>query len=426
MLMYTIMSVTQSESRFEPFPPVQPAMPEVTGATRPPLAPNQRVEIPQDPSQFVLSPDEAFQKFNVNTPAIAGIEVADMKFWILKTYPDRNGERKLLLVDDDFESMELRSGDDEHFLEIPYGQRVSIGRDHYFNRFMYSDYVSGQQFKLEHGPQGLFIINGTPTNPTYLTLPPEEEPKARPIARPVLAQVIPRPAPPLPIEQRPVEISRTEAVIMRMQGRAGYGEPDLYGPHGYYNNMPILGSKSQYVNGGVYFGGSPREGIIVDGKSSELTWAYRGLQQRLVGRQPYPMIFHTVRNFVREIMPYDGRRTKFIADQYAGDRLVGLSEFLRARAGVCRHQGLLASYLVECLIYDRKLSGTVGVERDDRPDFGGPHGWGINRPDGPSTPEADVIVMDPAQNKAGPKGHLRAIGKGDYFMTTRGPYSPWQ
>jgi hypothetical protein len=94
-----------------------------------------------------------------------------------------------------------------------------------------------------------------------------------------------------------------------------------------------------------------------------------------------------------------------------------LSVFVRRGFGVCRHQGLLAAYLLERLVDDGILQGHAGVERNELPDAGGGHAWAIFHTSNES------IVVDPAMGFLGTKDEARREGHHEYALDTDLPYA---
>lgn len=206
-----------------------------------------------------------------------------------------------------------------------------------------------------------------------------------------------------------------------------YKEPDKDAPYGYYFDHPIIGRHSPRLTDGVYTGGSAREAIVVDGTDEALEAVYRDLKRTLAGGRigallskrrnrdenaAQTKVFETVMRTVQQHMPYDGEKTDQISAQYKNDQLVSLGEFVRAKAGVCRHQGLLAGYLLERLVADGKLHGRARVERNTIEEYGGSHGWATF-----VTADGRDMVVDAAQSFVGTKKQARQqAGRWDYYL----------
>jgi hypothetical protein len=95
-----------------------------------------------------------------------------------------------------------------------------------------------------------------------------------------------------------------------------------------------------------------RGAIVVDGRSDALRHVYDEVSAELQGSfrrgetMPVQAILLKVMHKVQEVMPYDGPNAERISYEHHGDKLVGLSTFLKEKAGVCRHQCLLAAYII--------------------------------------------------------------------------------
>ncbi len=138
------------------------------------------------------------------------------------------------------------------------------------------------------------------------------------------------------------------------------------------------------IIGGVYLGGGAREAVVVDDRRSDnsgdvfLREVYdEGLLPRLKQaseasqRSPKTHALHLVFDTVRSEMPYDKKRVDELVARLskgAPDTKIHLAVFAKSHAGVCRHQALLAAYLLEKLSEETdphlKLNGQISVERN--------------------------------------------------------------
>jgi hypothetical protein len=311
------------------------------------------------------------------------------------------------------------------YLGISYGQTVTVGRQDRSGALAYDNTVSLRHFEGSYGRHGLAVTNLYPTNSTWLTLPdPNPRNEKYEVAHPRQADRL-RDAPGRSPENVKGEI-RTHYAVARAESSNFYGYPDQESPYGYYYNRPIIGRYSKGVDGGVYMGGSSREAIVVDGDSPLMTETYDAIKYNLtsqlksLGTMSELDMLQVVVNHVKDVMPYNGNKTSAISRQFHGDQLVNLSQFLENRAGVCRHQGLLTSYLTERLIRDGFLEGTVAMERNESPDNGGVHAWGIFH-------GKETYVMDPAQKGfVGTKEEARRRHLWKYDLSTDGlQYGPF-
>jgi hypothetical protein len=211
-----------------------------------------------------------------------------------------------------------------------------------------------------------------------------------------------------------VYAGRTVSAAERIKRQHGdqFQEADLLAPYGYFGEAPILGRKSSHIAGGVYVGGGSREAIHVDDTDPRIQAVYDTLnRKRTIGNLLHKAgvrrnskvynkkTLEDVLATVTAVMPYDtedevvGQLSRRYRDQF-----VSLGEYIEKGKGVCRHQGLLAAYLVERLIADGKLTGSVKVERNTVPDKGGTHAWATYVDD-----RGYETVIDPAQGFLGSK-----------------------
>ncbi len=169
-------------------------------------------------------------------------------------------------------------------------------------------------------------------------------------------------------------------------------------------------------------GGSAREAIVVDGKSAAVKQVYANIASDLqlsIERNDTLLtraVLLKVMREVQEVMPYDEQRAEYISWEHHDDKLIGLSTYVKERAGVCRHQGLLAAYLIERLIKDDYMTGSVGIERNTVEVMGGTHAWAVYKTLVNGTEE--VIVVDPAQRFVGTKVQAQSEGRWEYRLTT--------
>ena len=111
-------------------------------------------------------------------------------------------------------------------------------------------------------------------------------------------------------------------------------------------------------------------------------------------------------------MKYDGDAVEELSATYAGDLNVSIGEYIEKGIGVCRHQGLLAAYIVEKMISDGKLAGKAKVERNTIQEFGGSHAWATFEAE-----DGTEYVIDAAQNFVGKKQDARKIARAwDYYL----------
>lgn len=379
------------------------------------MMPFGRKEATPPPAEYILGPNEQVQvdtdlpladsgdmrhKFGIEGNLVASVNAGSKSFLIVDVR-DTDNNRDFYVIDETFSSRK-RHGFKGILKHIP----VIIGRGHSTDRFSYPSTVSRDHFEVAYENEGLFVRNLNPTNKTVITANLVFEARQ----------------PQFRLPHHLVKDVRTERAEERMQQHPNFGEKDDTAPYGYYMNHPILGRHSTSVDGGVYLGGLAREAIVVDGKSEAVRRVYDEAASELQGAfrrnetMPLRAILLKVMHKVQEVMPYDGPKTERISQEHYGDKLVGLSTFLKERAGVCRHQGLLAAYMIERLIKDGHMMGAVGVERNTVEDMGGTHAWAVykTRQNG----SEEVIVVDPAQSFVGTKAQAQREGRWEYRLST--------
>lgn len=380
--------------------PNEELMPFSSEPTPPPterlLEPKERVQI--DLNMPLADDWKVSLEVGIEGIHVASVDASSKRFLIIDTRATGKN-RDFYIIDDTFSP-----SDKQGFKGVLEGKPVTIGRNHFTNRFSYPSTISRDHFQVVYEDGELFIRNLEPTNRTVVTAHlKEREGKLVEKLLPFIGHA-----------------TRTESADERIRQNPNFGEKDDTAPYGYYMNHPILGRQSTSVDGGVYLGGSAREAIVVDGKSDAIKGVYDSLNADLQSSLQRNetlltrVILLKVMHKVQEVMPYNEVVAEKIGRQHSGDKLVGLSTFLKERAGVCRHQGLLAAYLVERLIRDGYMVGGVGVERNTVPGMGGTHAWAVYK--APQGGVEQVIVVDPAQSFVGTKAQAQQEGRWDYRL----------
>lgn len=362
------------------------------------LSPDEQVQI--DLALPLADCREMYDKTGIYGNLVAAVDAGHKNFMIVDTRSLQNN-RAFVIIDDTFsvDSPKQQIG----LKGVREDDQVVIGRGHYADRFNYPGTVSRDHFAVTYTNNELCIRNLHPTNTTTLTahMVNEQDPRSGNM-------------------RYVVKAIRTNRVEDRMLHTPNFSEKDDAALYGRYYGHPILGRKSRSVKGGVYLGSSAREAIVVDDTSVAMQKAYDSIVSNV--RQPHARqetlsvddILTKVMHGVKEVMPYDHFKTQSISSRYAQDKLVGLSTYLEGQAGVCRHQALMAAYILENLIQDGYLSGSVGVERNTIEDLGGTHAWAIYRAENASQYEG--IVVDPAQSFVGTKDYARREGRWEYYL----------
>lgn len=189
-----------------------------------------------------------------------------------------------------------------------------------------------------------------------------------------------------------------------LRGKDVEGRPAKYG---WWKNRHVIG-RDEVINGGIYLGGGGREEIVVDDRADpELyQWVYDHLWHRIRTRLADQRhkgeradvkngILSDVFETVQSLLAYDETTANAYADAYR-DKKVDLGVFVREGKGVCRHQALLAAYLLERLGRDGTVSGHASVDRNAIRGLGA-HAWTRY-----TNSAGEVWIIDPAQDFIGP------------------------
>jgi hypothetical protein len=365
---------------------------ELTTATIPHIRLKHRQEVEIDPQSIVGGPEDTDQKFGIAGKILAIIDAADHTFSLVDTSQDSTFAVDYVLCDSQFDASDPHS---KGCIGLHDGDTYEVGRynEDAKEEFAFSQYMGKHQFNIARKGANLIIANGNPTNPTSLT-----------------AQLF---------TVKPNEDGRTYVAEARLKDSPDYAPRDASAPYGYFKGHQVLGRNSKKINGGVYLGGGAREAIVVDGDSEAIDKVYRPLRKALHkasgthGELPERTVLSVLNTRVAQALPYDGVIAEAISSDYHGDQLVPLSVFIKIGAGVCRHQGLLSAVLLERLITDGFLEGEPGIQRNNKPDYGGPHAWAILKND-----TKPAIVIDPAQDFVGTKQEAKTQGRWDYDLDT--------
>lgn len=200
------------------------------------------------------------------------------------------------------------------------------------------------------------------------------------------------------------------------------------GPYGSYRGRHIIGRNSRILGGISMVAGHPIL-IVVSEEDTHLPVVYSELTARLADRnvRTIPGLLAEVHALVRERLTYVRDLNKQIRrEKSRGGQEVKLplAYYVSIRKGVCWQQGLLAAYLIEKLIDDGVVGGSVSTDRNKKrdvlrewADFSTDewvgHQWARY-----TAPDGTAYIVDPAQDYCGrlvdvdrkKRGHWR-----DYF-----------
>ena len=164
-----------------------------------------------------------------------------------------------------------------------------------------------------------------------------------------------------------------------------------------YQGRAIIGRDTP-INGGVYFYNQDEAVVVDDQADKRLMPIYGSVIQKIeqirrTGIDPKGQILNIVYETVARLMPYDTGAGDRVHQRVGDNHKVYLGEFIGG--GVCRHQGLLAAYLLEKLKTNGYVRGTVSVDRNQILGRGG-HAWARY------TNSAGVVyILDVAQHYLG-------------------------
>lgn len=208
---------------------------------------------------------------------------------------------------------------------------------------------------------------------------------------------------------------KTKLAEKRAKNSPLYEEPDEEARHGYFKGRQIIGRDTP-INKGVYIGGGTREAIVIDdSKDGDLNAAYQELQAIMdkiesYGEKYKHNILNQVFNLAKFKLPYNNELVNSILKKYdlAHDTKIRLGIYMAEGGGVCRHQALLAGYLLEKLKADGMINGTASIDRNYIKGLGG-HAWVRY-----TNSKGDVYIIDPAQNFIGSLADAETKGKWSY------------
>jgi len=167
-----------------------------------------------------------------------------------------------------------------------------------------------------------------------------------------------------------------------------------------YQGRHII-SRDTPINKGVYFIDSDEAVVVDDVNDSSLIPTYQAVlaqieQIKREGKEPKHHMLDIVWRTVLRVMPYDHGdvRVDEVKNRVGVGRKTYLGSFMGA--GVCRHQSLLAAYLLEKLVSQGYLSGKVSVDRNMNLSRTEGHAWARY-----TNSRGVVFILDAAQHHLG-------------------------
>jgi hypothetical protein len=340
--------------------------------------------------------DAAFMRDEVGIDGalVAGIRAGKMAFLLIDTRDSSNYFMPFLLTTDDY-----RHGESSGYKGVYGHEVVTIGREHYQNRFHYDKMMSRDHFSVIYNEEAgkLFIRDEASTNGTYLTgFTPDANGQG--------------------VSVKGISDEMTLQVVAELEHERNYGDKDAEAPHGRHRNHPIIGRLSPSVRNGVY-GTRSSEFVLVDDKSRLLKQVVNDFVATLPSHDDAVtlntnLLLQKASFRVANVLRYDLDAVERLSEPHYGNKgLIDLSEYVEAGVGVCRHQALLAAHLIEEMIDRGYLAGQVGVERNYDREANGAHAWAVFK----SEVSEDVIV-DPANHFVGSRKKAQQEGRWRYVV----------
>lgn len=186
-----------------------------------------------------------------------------------------------------------------------------------------------------------------------------------------------------------------------------------------WQGREIIGRDTK-INGGVYmvadYFGQPRgEACVVDEMTQPpLQTCYQKLltraadYQKKTGMATSQFLLNMTMDLVEEVMPYNAAFVDKVVATYTPGTKISLGSYVDHHAGVCRHQALLAGYMLEKAIQEGYLRGRVSVDRNFIPGEGG-HAWVRY-----TNAQGQIYILDAAQHFRGTLEEANRLAHWDY------------
>lgn len=344
-------------------------------------------EVRLEVSPSTIPPEEADRlqneaKVHPSTPVIGKLGLSAMELYILDVRDKRIPNGGFAVRNRDFLIWQHAGS----FKGLQDDERVTLGHEGNAPRFEYPPDVSRKHAEvwLDSDTNSIHVRNLKPTNITTVTGSIKSNPEDHPLH---------------------IKDEYTRNLANDLKYRSGFGNID--GNNTYFNHA-LIDRTTNGVDNKIYY--NTNESVLVDHLSSIVQ---RFDSQLITRLRQTPHALCTILETTNEAMPYDMARSDNITRDANGN-VIGLSRFMEARAGVCRHQALLAAHSLGIAISNGFLDyGTVHVERNIDTVKKGGHAWALYRPD-----NSEPIVVDVAGHFIGTKAEARKQGKWDYSVRT--------
>ncbi|MCK5149848.1 hypothetical protein KAJ87_02890 [Candidatus Pacearchaeota archaeon] len=167
----------------------------------------------------------------------------------------------------------------------------------------------------------------------------------------------------------------------------------------YYQGRFVI-NRDSLVDGGVYLGQGSREAIVVDfRRSKKLKELYEIAKIKATenGKIKKQNILQAVYNSVEEAMPKQSEVfVKNLINKYGlgQDKKIALDVFLDNKIGVCRHDALTCTLLLELFKKEKFIKGESNINRNSAK-FGG-HAWCRYK-----NSDCEIFILDVAKKYIG-------------------------
>src|SRR5574341_113213 len=192
-----------------------------------------------------------------------------------------------------------------------------------------------------------------------------------------------------------MKLDRTARAVERLTARGQISES---GETKLYHNSDIIG-RDFPIDGGIYLGAYQREAIVVDFFNSPMLKSIFERAKLEISTQSLRAeldILNAVYAAVYQAMAYDHKAVEELVREQGvkEDGEISLDVFADRGIGVCRHMALTCGVIIERLIKERVMEGSVSVDRKTFKEGG--HAWCRYK-----GPDGAVFIVDVAQKYCG-------------------------
>ncbi len=313
------------------------------------------------------------------------IHVADQPLWLIDVRDDEHFSRKgvpYLVVQPQTTNSGQHSAQNDFMIEIPINSNIRLGRARdYGKHFEFSKVVSNDHCRISCSRSGdeVWLRDAPSLNGTSIKANGElfETPDQGGDGKWVYTESV--------INDKGL-IKRDGQLFIRLHN----------------HEYPYIHRDATSFNGGVDSNLSGQLDIIIDGDSYPIQEMYDDLKQQCDPSWPtldkLLLVSQTVNDALIEHNDTQVERS-YGEPLPPNEKVMMLSDYVRARSGVCRQRALLSACLLEKMCDDNLLSGIIHVERDMKDGYREGHEWATFQ----ETPRSDVYVIDPMQNYVGKK-----------------------